>query len=171
LFNCTLETEGDGNKGSPTVVTFTYRFSQISGSKIRLERITTDQGYTLSVAETYNVIRQTRKTAPRGPTEAVAGDGRLKTFTCSGELWNIRTDPAGPTWLEIGHGIQQCSIRDASSENAKRILSVCNLNADCSLKAEVDTQRLRKSAAEGECDDMCIFEGDKIVWVKKEKAQ
>ena len=76
-----------------------------------------------------------------------------KTFTCSGELWNIQTDSAGPTWLEIGHGIHQCSIRDASSENAKRILSICNLNAD------------------GECDDLCIFEGDKIVWVKKGKAR
>jgi hypothetical protein len=94
----------------------------------------------------------------------------MKTFTCSGELWNIRTDPAGPTWLEIGHGIHQCSIRDASSENARKILSVCNLNADCAMKADVDAQRLRKSAAEGECDDLCIFEGDKIVWVKKGNA-
>lgn len=56
--------------------------------------------------------------------EAIADDARLKTFTCSGELWNISTDPAGPTWLEIGHGLHQCSIRNASSENAKRILSV-----------------------------------------------
>ncbi|HZR85302.1 MAG TPA: hypothetical protein VFB02_00780 [Bradyrhizobium sp.] len=94
-----------------------------------------------------------------------------KTLTCSGELWNIRTDPAGTSWLEIGHGISQCSIRNTSSENAKKILSVCNLNADCSLKAEVDTQRLQKSAADGECDDACIFEGDRIVWVKKGKAQ
>lgn len=106
-----------------------------------------------------------------GRVEAVAGEARLKTFTCSGELWNIRSDPAGPTWLEIGHGIDQCSIRNASSENAKRILSVCNLNADCSMKVEVDAQRLRKSAAEGECDDVCIFEGDKIVWVKKGNAK
>src|SRR5882757_1344622 len=86
--------------------------------------------------------------------EAIADDARLKTFTCSGELWNIRTDRGGPTWLEIGHGIDQCSIRNASSENAKRILSVCNLNADCSMKVGVDAQRLRKSAAEGECDDV-----------------
>jgi hypothetical protein len=78
---------------------------------------------------------------------------------------------AGPTWLEIGHGIHQCSIRNASSENAKRILSVCNLNADCSVKVDVDVQRLRKSAAEGECDGLCIFEDDKIVWVKKGKSQ
>jgi hypothetical protein len=95
----------------------------------------------------------------------------VKTFTCWGELWNISTDSAGPTWLEIGHGIHQCSIRNASSENAKRILSVCNLNADCSVKVEVDALRLRKSAAEGDCDDVCIFEDDKIVWVKKGEAQ
>jgi hypothetical protein len=58
-----------------------------------------------------------------------------------------------------------------SSENAKRILSVCNLNADCSLEAEVDAQRLQGSAADGECDDVCIFEGDKIVWLKKGRAR
>ena len=95
----------------------------------------------------------------------------MKIFNCSGELWNIQADPAGPTWLEIGHGTHQCSIRNVSSENAKRILSVCNLNADCSLEAEVDAQRLQKSAADGECDDVCIFEDDKIVWVKKGKAK
>ena len=95
----------------------------------------------------------------------------MKTFNCSGELWNISTDPASISWLEIGHGIHQCSNRDVSSENAKKILSVCNLHADCSMKAVVDTQRLRKSAAEGECDDLCIFEGDKIVWVRKGKAR
>jgi hypothetical protein len=89
-----------------------------------------------------------------------------KTVTCSGELWNIQTDSGGISWLEIGHGIHQCSIRNASSGNAKKIMSVCNLNHDCSLKAEVDAQRLQKSAANGECDDLCIFEGDKIVWVK-----
>ncbi|WP_407167909.1 hypothetical protein [Bradyrhizobium sp. ORS 111] len=95
----------------------------------------------------------------------------VKTLTCSGDLWNISTDSAGPTWLEIGHGIRQCSIRNASSENAKRILSVCNLKADCSVKVEVDARRLKKSAAEGECDDVCIFEDDKIVWVKKGKSK
>jgi hypothetical protein len=85
--------------------------------------------------------------------EAVADDARLTTFTCAGELWNVQTDPAGTSWLEIGHGIHQCSIKDVSSENAKKILSICNLRADCSMKVVVDTQRLRKSAAEGECDD------------------
>ncbi|MCD9893229.1 hypothetical protein [Bradyrhizobium japonicum] len=94
-----------------------------------------------------------------------------KIFTCSGELWNISTESGGPTWLEIGHGVHQCSIRSAASENAKRILSVCNLKADCSLKVEVDAQRLRESAANGECDDVCIFEDDKVVWVKKGKAK
>ena len=39
------------------------------------------------------------------------------------------------------------------------------------MKVEVDAQRLRKSAAEGDCDDVCIFEDDKILWVKKEKAE
>jgi hypothetical protein len=58
-----------------------------------------------------------------------------------------------------------------SSENAKKILSVCNLNADCSMKVDVGAQHLRKSATEGECDDLCIFEDDKIVWVKKGKAR
>lgn len=106
-----------------------------------------------------------------GRVEALAGEARLKTFTCSGELWNISIDSAGPTWLEIGHGIHQCSIKNASSENAKRILSVCNLKANCSVKVEVDAQRLQKSAAEGECDDVCVFEDDKILWVKKEKAK
>ena len=65
--------------------------------------------------------------------------------------------------------LHQCSIRDAASENAKRILSVCNLNADCSFKVAVDIQRLQKSTAEGECDGVCIFERDKIAWVKKGK--
>lgn len=106
-----------------------------------------------------------------GGMQAIAGDVRLKTFTCAGELWNVQTDSAGTSWLEIGHGIRQCSIKDVSSENAKKILSVCNLNADCSVKVDVDAQRLRKSAAEGECDDVCIFEDDKIVWVKKGKAR
>lgn len=35
----------------------------------------------------------------------------------------------------------------------------------------MDIQRLRKSAAEGECDDFCIFEGDRIAWIKKGTAQ
>jgi hypothetical protein len=104
---------------------------------------------------------------PTGGMKAVAGDARLKTFTCSGQLWNVSTDSAGTTWLEIGHGTSQCSIKNASSENAKKILSICNLNADCSMKVAVDVQRFQKSIAEGECDDLCIFEGDKIVWVKK----
>lgn len=39
------------------------------------------------------------------------------------------------------------------------------------MEVEVDTQRLQKSAAEGECDDVCIFEGDKIMWVKKIKKR
>jgi hypothetical protein len=94
-----------------------------------------------------------------------------KTFTCSGELWNDHANPASPTWLEIGHGVNQCSIRNASGENAKRILSVCNLNAECSMRVDIDAQRLQKSAAEGECDNLCIFENDKIVWVKKGKGQ
>ena len=106
-----------------------------------------------------------------GGIEAVADDARLTTFTCAGELWNVQTDTAGTSWLEIGHGIHQCSIKDVSSANAKKILSICNLRADCSMKVIVDTQRLRKSAAEGECDDLCIFEGDKIVSVKKGKAR
>ena len=106
-----------------------------------------------------------------GTVEAVAGEARQKTFTCSGELWNLSTDSTGLTWLEIGHGIHQCSIRNTSSENAKRILSVCNLNADCSMKVEVDAQRLQKSAADGECDDLCIFEDDKVTWVKKGKTR
>jgi hypothetical protein len=94
-----------------------------------------------------------------------------KTLTCSGELWNISSDSAGLTWLEIGHGVHQCSIRNASSENARRILSVCNLKADCSVKVEVGVQRLQKSAAEGECDDVCILEDDKIVSVQRGKAK
>jgi hypothetical protein len=39
------------------------------------------------------------------------------------------------------------------------------------MKVIVNSQRLQKSAADGECDDLCIFEGDKIVWVKKGKAR
>jgi hypothetical protein len=39
------------------------------------------------------------------------------------------------------------------------------------MKVDVDAQRLQKSAAEGECDDLCIFENDKIVWVKKGKGR
>ena len=39
-FSCTLETEGDGNAGSPTVVTFTYHFVRTTKSTLRLERVT-----------------------------------------------------------------------------------------------------------------------------------
>lgn len=92
-------------------------------------------------------------------------------FVCSGKLRSVQTDPSGTSWLDVGHGIHQCSIRDASSTNAKKILSICNLNADCSLKDKVDMQRLQKSAAKGECDGLCIFEGDKIIWVKKGNAK
>jgi len=108
---------------------------------------------------------------PIGGMKVVAGDVRLKTFTCSGQLWNVSTDSAGTTSLEIGHGISQCSIKNASSENAKKILSVCNLNSACSMKVAVDVQRFQKSVADGDCDDLCIFEGDKIVWVKKGKVR
>jgi len=76
-----------------------------------------------------------------GGTKAIAGEGRLKTFTCSGELWNIQTDPASTSWLEIGHGISQCSIRNASSENAKQILSVCNLNAKADINFDASRRR------------------------------
>jgi hypothetical protein len=88
-------------------------------------------------------------------------------FVCSGKLRSVQTDPSGTSWLDVGHGIYQCSIRDVSSANANKILSICNLNADCSLKATVDMQRQQKSAAKGECDGLCIFESDKIIWVKK----
>jgi hypothetical protein len=104
-------------------------------------------------------------------SEVFAHDIHRKSFSCSGELWNIQTDPADPTWLEIGHGLYQCSIRDASSANARKILSVCNLNSECSVKVNVNSQRLQKSAAAGECDDVCVFEDDKIVWVKKGSAK
>jgi hypothetical protein len=106
-----------------------------------------------------------------GTMEALAGEARLKTLTCSGELWNVPTDPAGTSWLEIGHGVHQCSIKNALSENAKTILSVCNMNAPCSMEVKIDDKRLQKSAADGECDDVCVFETDKITWVKKGNAK
>lgn len=102
---------------------------------------------------------------------SVSPAAETNMFVCSGKLRSVQTDPSGTSWLDVGHGIHQCSIRDASSTNAKKILSICNLNADCSLKDKVDMQRLQKSAAKGECDGLCIFEGDKIIWVKKGNAK
>jgi len=102
---------------------------------------------------------------------SVSPAAETNMFVCAGELRSVQTDPAGTSWLEVGRGIHQCSIRDASSATAKKILSICDLNADCCLKAAVDVQRLQKSAAKGECDGLCIFEGDKIIWIKKGNAK
>jgi hypothetical protein len=60
--DCRMETEGDGNEGSATVVTFTYHFSPASKDKTTLIRITTDQGHTFTPAETANDIRIIRGT-------------------------------------------------------------------------------------------------------------
>jgi hypothetical protein len=60
--DCKMDTEGDGNKGSATVVTFTYHFAHVSKDKTTLIRITTDQGYTLNAAETFNNVRIIRGT-------------------------------------------------------------------------------------------------------------
>lgn len=51
VFRCTMETEGDGNEGSPTVVTFIHHFVRTSRSTMRLERVTTSQGFTLEISE------------------------------------------------------------------------------------------------------------------------
>lgn len=56
VFNCVRETEGDGNEGSPTKVTFTYHFTRTSKSTMQLKRITTSQGYTLSKPEMVNAL-------------------------------------------------------------------------------------------------------------------
>jgi hypothetical protein len=44
-------------------------------------------------------------------------------ITCSGELWKIWKDERGETWIEIGHGINQCSDKGTASKAAKKILS------------------------------------------------
>jgi hypothetical protein len=84
--------------------------------------------------------------------------------TCSGKIWNIWTDKAGVSWLEIGHGINQCSVKDIASANAKKILSVCSFNTDCSVHVNAKN-RSREELANR--DSFEILDDDQIVLVRK----
>ena len=58
-------------------------------------------------------------------------------MTCSGKLWNIDKDDSGDTWIEIGHGLYQCSVKNVASNAGKKILSVCNLGKRCTVRVDL----------------------------------
>ena len=65
------------------------------------------------------------------------GSGKNVPMVCSGTLWNIHADQNKETWIEIGHGIYQCSVKNAAGEAGKKILSVCNLGNRCTVRVEI----------------------------------
>lgn len=53
-----------------------------------------------------------------------SAEAHTSPVTYCGKLWNIWKVEQGETWIEIGHGLEQCSIKNVASEAAKKILSV-----------------------------------------------
>jgi hypothetical protein len=88
-------------------------------------------------------------------------------LTCSGRLWNIHKDQRGDTWLEIGHGIYQCSVKDVSSEAGRKILSVCNLGKRCTVKVEIMPRTADETADQ---DNIVITDRDKVLLVRPSAA-
>jgi hypothetical protein len=88
-------------------------------------------------------------------------------ITCSGELWNISKDDSGETWIEIGHGIYQCSVRDVASQAGKKILSVCKLKSRCTVKVDLAPRTAEEMA---EQDDVVVSDKDEVRWVRSGAA-
>jgi hypothetical protein len=88
---------------------------------------------------------------------ANAGQIAKRVEICSGKLWNISNN-SGETWIEIGHGNYQCTIKVAS-EAGRKILSVCNLDKRCTIRVELAPQTDEELAG---VDDVEITEKDML---------
>jgi hypothetical protein len=93
---------------------------------------------------------------------ANAGQIAKRVEICSGKLWNISKDNSGETWIEIGHGDYQCTIKVAS-EAGRKILSVCNLDKRCTIRVELAPRTDEELAG---VDDVEITEKDKVLSVR-----
>jgi hypothetical protein len=78
--------------------------------------------------------------------------------TCSGKIWNINE-----TWLEIGHGLYQCSAK-VESRVGRKILSVCKLGERCTFQVEV-APRSRQEMSEQ--DGIMLDERDRLISVRR----
>jgi hypothetical protein len=92
------------------------------------------------------------------PTPKPIAEGSV----CCGELWNIHEDQ-GVTWIKIGHGVYQCSVKNVASETAKKILSVCNLGKLCTVRVEFAP---KTDAEKAEHDGLVITDKDKVLSVR-----
>jgi Bacterial SH3 domain len=85
-----------------------------------------------------------------------------KVVICSGKLWNINED-----YIEIGHGIYQCSVKNVASEAGKKILSVCNLGKRCTIRVEIVPKTADEMADQ---DNVVITDKDKVLSVRRGAA-
>lgn len=93
----------------------------------------------------------------------MSGVANASPLTCSGKLWNIWKDEHGETWIEIGNGIYQCSVKNTASKAAKKILSVCTLGSWCAVRVDIMP---RTDGEMSEQDGVVITARDKVLWVR-----
>lgn len=93
----------------------------------------------------------------------MAAIAEASPVTCSGKLWNIYEGERGETWIEIGHGIYQCSVKNVASEAGKKILSVCNLGKRCTIRVELAPKTEEEMADQ---DDVVITDKDRVLSVR-----
>jgi hypothetical protein len=93
----------------------------------------------------------------------MTGAANASPLTCSGALWNIRKDEGGETWIEIGHGLYQCSIKGVASDAGKKILSVCNLGKRCTVTVNIAPRTTQELADQ---DGVVVTAKDKVLSVR-----
>jgi hypothetical protein len=95
----------------------------------------------------------------------MASESIASPTTCSGKIWKIWKDPDGVRWLEIGHGLFQCSAK-VESAIGRKILSVCHLNKRCTFQVEVAPRSEREMMEKGG-DGVELDERDHLVSVHR----
>ena len=106
----------------------------------------------------------------RAPIAAIifmTGVANASPLTCSGAFWNIHKDEAGETWIEIGHGLYQCSIKNVASEAGKKILSVCNLGKRCTVRVDIAPRTKEEMADQ---NGVVVTAKDKVLSVRPRAA-
>jgi hypothetical protein len=104
------------------------------------------------------LIRANKVTLVPAPAPVSSDDDAI---TCSGNIWNISNDTR-TAWLEIGHGIYQCSVQ-VSSEAGKKILSICNFGKRCSFAVKLAPVSKEEMA---DRDDVQVTDKDTVLWVR-----
>jgi hypothetical protein len=84
--------------------------------------------------------------------------------TCAGEIWKVSKDEHGVRWLEIGHGIYQCTVK-VQTAIGRKILSVCHVGGQCTLQVEVGPRSEREMMNNG-IGDLDVDEKDRLVSVR-----